>query len=269
MPHIDAHAPGSFCWFELSTTDQAAAKQFYTQLFGWDVTEFPMGPDETYTIFRNGTGDTGAAYTMRAEERQHGVPPHWMVYVAVANADEAAARVAALGGTVLAPAFDVMQMGRMAVVTDPAGTHFSLWQAGSSIGTTVTGEHGAVDWVEISVPDRSKVMPFYQDLFGWKIVAGKDRTPATAADDYPHVLHGDEFVAGLPGPEQRDPSSPPHMLTYFSVADVAASTKKAVSLGAQAFVDSMDIGENGRISVLADPQGAMFALHQAPANPAS
>jgi predicted enzyme related to lactoylglutathione lyase len=265
MPSIDRHAPGSFSWFELATSDQTAAKQFYTQLFGWDVEDFPISDNETYSTFRMGGRDTGAAYTMRAEERQAGVPPFWMVYVATDNVDETAGRVASLGGKVMAPPFDVMGMGRMAVVTDPAGSHFALWQAMTHTGVGVTGEPGTVNWVEISVPDRSKIMKFYEQMFGWKMVTGKDMKPAGPTDEYPHFMLGDAMLGGLPPPEQRDPNAPPHFLIYFSVADVAASTAKAKSLGANAFVENMDIGENGKISVLADPQGAMFALHEAPA----
>ena len=222
-----------------------------------------MGPDERYTLLKQGGRDAGAAYTMRAEQRAQGMPPSWMVYISVARVDEAAARVTALGGKVVMGPFDVMQMGRMAVVADPAGATFALWQAGSNTGTGVTGEPGTVNWVEISVPDRAAVMPFYENLFGWKMVGGKNKVPATSADGYPHILHGDDFIGGLPGPEQRDPNAPPHFLIYFSVADTAASTKRAAELGARVFVDAMHIGENGTISVLADPQGAMFALHQA------
>ncbi len=120
-----------------------------------------------------------------------------------------------------------------------------------------------MNWVEISVPDRGKVMKFYQDLFGWKIVTGKDMTPAGPGDQYPHISHGDQFIGGLPGPQERDPNAPAHFMTYWSVADVAAATEKAKSLGATTFVENMDIGENGRISVVADPQGAVFALHEA------
>ena len=262
MPRIERHAPGSFCWFELATSDQAAAKQFYTQLFGWDVQDTPIGPSETYTIFTRDGHDAAAAYTMRDEERKHGAPPFWMMYVAVDDADRMAGRVTSLGGQVMAPPFDVMEMGRMAMVADPAGTHFALWQPKSHHGTGVTGEPGTVNWVEISVPDRSKVMKFYEDLFGWTFVTGKDMKPAGPDDAYPHIVSGDAMLGGLPGPNERDPNAPPHMLAYFSVADVAASTNKARSLGATVMVDSMDIGENGRISVLQDPQGAFFALHQ-------
>jgi predicted enzyme related to lactoylglutathione lyase len=265
MPRIDQHPPGSFCWFELATTDQAAAKQFYTRLFGWEVADFPIGPSEQYSIFRRGGRDTAAAYTMREEQREADVPPFWMVYVATKSADETAARVKKLGGQVMAEPFDVMDNGRMAVVTDPAGAHFALWQPKTHQGTGVTGEPGTVTWVEISVPDRAKVMKFYQDLFGWKMVTGKDPKPAGPGDEYPHIMLGDAMLGGLPPPEQRDPDAPPHFLIYISVDDVAASTERATALGATVFVESMDIGDSGIISVMADPQGAVFALHQAAA----
>lgn len=262
MPRVDSFTPGSFSWFELATTDQTAAVTFYRQLFGWDVEDFPMGPGQRYSIFRLNGRDTGAAYTMREEQRSAGVPPFWLVYVATDDVDRAAERVKALGGQIMGEPFDVMDQGRMAIVTDPAGTHFALWQPKNHQGVGVTGEPGTVNWVEISVPDRSRVMKFYEDLFGWKLYTGKDKKPAGPDDEYPHIEHGGAMIGGLPGPKERDPNAPPHMLIYFSVADVGASTAKAKSLGANVFVDSMDIGENGKISIVADPQGAMFALHQ-------
>ena len=134
MPHIDKHPPGAFCWIELSTTDQNAAKSFYTSLFGWASQDFPMGPNDFDTMFQLEGRDTGAAYTMRPEQRSHGVPPHWMIYIAGESADDAASRVAQLGGKVLAPPCDVYDAGRMAVVQDPTGAVFALWQAKKNTG---------------------------------------------------------------------------------------------------------------------------------------
>src|SRR5271157_1055422 len=116
MAHIDHHPVGSFCWIELATTDQNAAKSFYSSLFGWDPQDSPMGPDEFYTMFKLEGRDAAAGYTLRPDQRAQGVPPHWMPYVAVANADQAVNKVKQLDGTVLAPAFDVMDFGRMAVL---------------------------------------------------------------------------------------------------------------------------------------------------------
>src|SRR6185503_4370153 len=98
-----AHPPGTFCWPELSTTDQKGASAFYRGLFGWDVTDQPIGPAETYTMFKMRDLEVAAAYTMRPEERQQGAPPHWNAYVSVANADDTAKRAQELGGKVLAP----------------------------------------------------------------------------------------------------------------------------------------------------------------------
>src|SRR5882724_10661318 len=102
MTHIDKHAPGSFCWIELGTTDQAAAKNFYSALFGWSPQDSPMGPGEFYTIFKLEGRDAAAGYTLRADQQSQGVPPHWMPYITVESADQAADTAKQLGGTVLA-----------------------------------------------------------------------------------------------------------------------------------------------------------------------
>jgi len=122
MANVDKHPAGSFCWVELATTDQTAAKNFYTSLFGWSVVDSPIGPDDFYSMFKLSGRDTGAAYTMRKEQRAQGGPPHWMVYIAVENADQSVSKAAQAGGTVLAPAFDVMD-----VAQEPPG-HYHHWR---------------------------------------------------------------------------------------------------------------------------------------------
>ena len=100
MAQIDQHAPGSFCWLELGTTDQSAAKNFYTSLFGWTVQDFPMGPNDFYSMFSLAGRNTGAAFTMRPEQQSQGVPPHWMLYAATDNADDTVNRAVQAGGKV-------------------------------------------------------------------------------------------------------------------------------------------------------------------------
>src|SRR2546425_5023173 len=121
MTYIDKHPAGSFCWIELATTDQKAAKDFYGSLFGWSPQDSPIGPNEFYTIFKLEGRDAAAGYTLRAEQREQGVLPHWMVYIAIDSADQAAGKAKELGGTVVVPPFDVMDLGRMAVIHDPTG----------------------------------------------------------------------------------------------------------------------------------------------------
>src|SRR3954452_18694064 len=112
---INHAKPGSFCWFELATTDQAAAKKFYGGLFGWTAYDNPMGPDAVYTMFQNHGKNVGAAYTLMPDQLQQGIPPHWGTYVAVANVDESTAKAKTLGATVLAGPMDVSEHGRMTI----------------------------------------------------------------------------------------------------------------------------------------------------------
>ena len=105
---IDKHKAGNFCWFELATIDQPAAKNFYQSLFGWEASDIPISAGEVYTMLKVDGRDVGAIYTMRPEERSSGGPPHWGLYIAVDNADATTALAASLGAKVLAPPFDVM-----------------------------------------------------------------------------------------------------------------------------------------------------------------
>lgn len=254
--------PGAFCWFELATSNQPGAKQFYETLFGWSSEDSAMGPGEVYTIFKLGGRDVGAAYTMREEQRQSGLPPHWMVYVAVADAAATSDRVPALGGTVLMPPFDVEDFGRMAVLQDPTGAVLAIWQPKKHAGTGFTGRvDNTICWADLSTPDQDRAAAFYTELFGWKMVAGKELTPATPGD-YFHVANGTELIGGIGPASQRDPNLPPHWLIYVAVADCRAVEGHAASLGAQIHASTFPVGSDGWVCVLSDPQGAAFALHQ-------
>ena len=253
--------PGSFCWFELATTDQAAAKSFYETLFGWTSADMPIGPAGLYTIFKHDGRDAAAGYTLPDEQRAMGIPPNWLVYVLVENADEAAARAASLGGNVGVAPFDVMEQGRMAVIEDPTGARFAIWQAKQSAGVGVWGEAGGVCWVDLQTPDQPKAAAFYSSLFGWKMVEGKSMNSAKPGDYY-HIVNGTGFIGGIPPAEHTDPNAHPAWVMYVEVGDCAALAKKAATLGARVLVDTMKVGENGSIAVIADPQGAVFALHE-------
>ena len=258
-PPIDRHSPGSFCWFELATTDQAGAKQFYESLFGWKSADLPIGPSELYTIFKIGEGDAAAAYTMRPEQRAQGTPPNWMLYVRVDSADAAAARAVELGGTVMGPAFDVTDQGRMSVVKDPAGAHFSVWQPKTHQGTGVVHETGTVVWADLSTPDQIGGARYYSALFGWKMVGGKSELPAKPGD-YFHIMNGTEMIGGIPPAEHRNPRAPASWLLYFAVQDCQAAVDKATSLGARLLYGPMTIDSGRVFATLADPQGAVFAI---------
>ncbi len=257
MPHLDKHVPGSFCWIELATTDQNAAKTFYDSLFGWSAADFPMGPNGFYTMFKLDGKDAAAAYTMRPEDSAQGVPPHWMLYVCVESADAAARKAGELGATVLAPPFDVYAFGRMSVIKDPTGAIFSIWQPLSHIGTGITGVNGTLCWADLSTADVDKAKQFYSDLFGWNISAGEHDTSG-----YLHIRNGKEFIGGIPPSKFRNPNAPPHWLSYFLVADCDASASKAKELGGALYMNPSTTEGVGRMAIVADPQGAAFSIFQ-------
>jgi len=259
MTHIDKHPPGSFCWIELATTDQKAAKDFYSSLFGWSPQDSPIGPNEVYTIFKLDGRDAAAGYTLREDQRAHGVPPNWMIYITVDSADQAATKTKQLGGTVFMPPFDVMDLGRMAVIQDPTGAHFCVWQARKNAGIGIAHVAGTLCWADLSTPDTKRASDFYSALFGWQIMADeKDKS------GYLHIKNGEHFIGGIPPAAHRPPGVPPHWLAYFWVDDVDASAAKAKQMGAKLCVLPMTIENVGRMAVIADPQGAVFAIFNSP-----
>jgi hypothetical protein len=254
MPFVDQHAPGSFCWIELSTTDQSAAKSFYTSLFGWTFRDSPMGPNDFYTMFQLEGHNSAAAYTQREDETKMGVPPHWNLYICVESADTAVKRAGELGGQVLAGPFDVATHGRMAVIRDPSGAVFCIWEPKDHVGLGVQGQIASFCWADLSTPDQQTAVKFYSELFGW--------TFPPSDSDYLHIKNGEAFIGGIPPAQHRNPHAPPHWLIYLQVDDCNASTARAKELGANVFMGPMNMENVGVITVLADPQGAAFSLFQ-------
>jgi predicted enzyme related to lactoylglutathione lyase len=247
--------PGSFSWLELGTSDREGAIKFYTALFGWGYSEFPMGENgEMYTIFNLGERSTGAAYELSLEMTGNGVPPHWMLYVTVTDADATAARVAELGGKVIMQPFNVMDQVRIAVIQDPTGAHISLAQPINHTGLGVKEEPGGFAWADLCSTDAERASKFYVDLFGWSTYVGDS--------PYIHFKIGEEYIAGaMPGslPE----GVPSHWMPYIMVEGCDASLAKAVSLGAKTVFGPVDLEGVGRFASFIDPQGAAISIYQA------
>ena len=253
MAERTKHEPGTFSWVELATRDSAAAKRFYTSLFGWGVDEMPVGDGTTYTMLTKNGKRVGALYQMSAQ--QQGVPPHWNSYVTVASADDSAAQAKKLGGNVMLEPFDVLDAGRMAVLSDPTGAVFSLWQPKRHIGADLVNEPGAFCWNELYTTDPNKAADFYRGLFGWT----KDARHMDYGEYVIFNRGGRQMCGMMQIPKEWGPV-PPHWLVYFAVDDCDASVAKATSLGAKAMMPPMDIENVGRFAMLTDPEGAGFAV---------
>ncbi len=256
MATVTQHAPGTFCWPELATLDQNAAKGFYTSLFDWTFADADMGPGGVYTIFKSDGRDVAALYTMREEERRM-APPHWNAYVSVENADRSTARAKELGATVLSGPFDVMEAGRMAILQDPTGAVFNLWEARKSIGVGKIDEPNSLCWTELMTKDAARAAEFYSQLLPWKT----EKMSGTPGVDYTLFTRGDAKAGGMMqmGPEMA--SAPTHWLSYFMVDDTDAKVAKAQALGAkQVIVPPQNIPNVGRFAILMDSQGAGFGI---------
>lgn len=256
MPEKTSHVPGTFCWFELATTDQNGARSFYTSLFSWSADDMPMGPDSTYTMLKLRGKEVGALYGMLPEMRAQHVPPHWLTYVAVGDVDASAQKAKQLGGTTMADPFDVYDIGRMCVVLDPQGAAFALWQAKTHIGVGLTGEPGTACWCELETKDIEAAKRFYGGLLGWE---GKTSTGDGMAYTEWELPGVGPFGGMMEIPPEWGPV-PPHWMTYFQVEDCDACVAKATGLGATVRMGPMDIPKVGRFAVLADPQGAVFSV---------
>jgi len=180
------------------------------------------GSGRTYTLFRKRGRDVAAGYRLKPDQK--GVPPHWQVYVRAASADEAAARAKELGATVLAPPFDVFDAGRMAVLQDPTGAVFSVWEARRNKGLGVVDEPGAFCWAELIAKDLPRAETFYKSLFGWR-TRGDPR--------YTEWTLGDRSIGGMIEMQKDWGEMPPHWLVYFQVEGCDRSVEKAKGLGAK------------------------------------
>ena len=252
MAEVTRREPGQFCWPELATTDQPAAKAFYTSIFGWTTEDMPIGLGATYTMLKLRGLEVGAIYEQGKEEAGRDVPPHWNVYVSVVSADETAARARQLGAKVAAEPFDVTDAGRMAVVQDPSGASVCLWQGRRHMGARIVDEPGAMCWCELATTDPAPAGRFYSELFGWKL--------KPSGGGYTEFQRAGLSVGGMMEITPDWGRVPSHWLTYFAVAECDGTATKAQKLGAQARVPPRDVPNVGRFAVLIDPQGAHFAI---------
>jgi predicted enzyme related to lactoylglutathione lyase len=256
MSEVNKHKPGAFSWIELATTDQNAAKAFYTSLFGWTFRDSPMGPNDFYTMFSLKDRIAAAAYTQRGDEQALHIPPHWNLYINVVSADETAKRAGELGAKVLVSPFDVFTFGRMTVLQDPTGAVFSAWQAREHPGIGIKDEPGSLCWADLNTPDPQSAATFYSRLFGWEMEGSQH------GHDYLHIKNGGDYIGGIPPIAHQNANAPPHWMIYILISDCDASTEKAKQLGARIYREPMTMENVGRLTVLADPQGAVSALFE-------
>ncbi len=250
--------PKTFCWVELGTSDASGARTFYTDLLGFSSDDVDLGASSTYTLLTLEDKSIAGLYTLSEDQKQQGISPHWLSYVLVEDVDASARRAKELGGTLSMGPFDVPNVGRMAMLRDPTGAVFALFQTGGHEGAaSMDNKPGMFCWNELATRDTGAAKKFYTELFAW-----------TAEDsDSPMGTHttfknAGRLAGGMLTLSDAMGDIPPHWLVYFAVEDCDGAVDKASGTGGRVVVPPSNIPDIGRFSVVTDPQGAAFAVIQ-------
>lgn len=249
-------SPGRFVWFEYVSNDARKAQGFFGELFGWSTKPVPM-PDGEYVMIAAPDGTTIGGYSAVPE----GAPPRasWLPYLQVASATDIARKVKTLGGTVMKEPFKVGDFATMAVVLDPAGAAFALWQP-NKIAEPAKPAAGHFVWNELASKDPGASVQFYSQIGGFT----SSKMDMGEAGTYHLLESGGQGRAGIMA--QQMPQQPHAWLPYVHVANADQTADKAKRLGATIAVPPTDIPNVGRFAILVDGQGtATGILQPAPA----
>jgi uncharacterized protein len=240
-------------WVDLSSSDPAASREFYSKLFGWqiEVTQDPQYGG--YAMAKVGGQDVAGIGPKMSEQ----APTAWSVYIGTQDADESARKVQAAGGNVIAPPFDVGDQGRMAVFQDPTGAFISVWQPRAMGGGFPSNAPNTFGWAELNSRGIEKAVPFYEQVFGW---TAKTSEMGEGAPPYTEFqLEGQSVAGGMEMMPMVPAEVPSYWMVYFTVDDVDRSFENATRVGGQELMAAQDF-PGGRFAIVRDPQGAVFGL---------
>jgi uncharacterized protein len=272
-PERDGYIPGVPCAVDTSQPDPEAALGFYGGLFGWEFEGvMPPGSDTEYFVARLRGRDVAAVGSIPAGAPQTAA---WRTYMWVDSADETASKISAAGGSVVAEPFDVMEAGRSAVVTDPEGAFFHLWQAKENRGAQLVNEPGSLNLNGLNTRHVQGAKSFYGTVFGWRTLSIDGGVEMWTLPGFGDFLERDspqlrrqmaeagapasfEDVVGSINPIPADqPDTPAHWSVTFATDDADATAARATELGGAVVVPPFD-APWVRMTVIADPQGATF-----------
>jgi predicted enzyme related to lactoylglutathione lyase len=249
-------SPSKFVWYELMTTDMAAAEAFYRQAIGWTAEDAGM-PGMSYTIFSAGETSVAGLMDLPDMVRQSGGGPTWIGYVGVEDVDAGAAALTKASGAVYRPPSDIPGVGRFAIVGDPQGAVFALFKSVPGMERPAVAPHtpGHGGWHELHANDHKAVFAFYAKLFGW--TKGEALDMGTIGT-YQIFAAGESMIGGMMNDVPAPPQS--YWLYYFTVDAIDAASKRVQSGGGKVLNGPQEVPGGAWIIQCLDPQGATFAL---------
>lgn len=248
---------GSPNWIDLGTSDVDAAASFYGALFGWEFRS--AGPEAGgYGMFTLDGKTVAAAGPLM----ELGASPAWTPFFHTDDAETTAKTVEQAGGTVRLAPMDVFTAGRMAAFADPTGARFSVWQPGDTKGLDAVNDPNTLCWTELFTTDPARAKTFYHTLFGWDT---KDMAVGDG-ENYALVMPADGSEGSMQGgmmginEEMRAAGVTSRWHPYFEVVDCDAVVAEAAEKGATVMMPPESAEGIGRMSLMADPAGAPFAV---------
>lgn len=256
-----AESKGRFVWYELMTTDVEGAKAFYGEVVGWRTRPAPGAVD--YTLFC--IGEDGVAGLMQQPDqvKKMGAPPMWLGYLGTDNVERTAKQVVALGGKQLLAAQDIPEVGRFAVVADPQGAVFALFQPQPKPDAVRPEDElraGEVAWHELYTTDYASAWTFYSKLAGWHHTGSFEMGPEVVTYWMFESAPGERTRGGISNVAKAH-KFPPYWSFYFEVPDIAAAAQGVKSLGGTILNGPVEVPGGDNILQGRDPQGANFALY--------
>ncbi|MEM9069106.1 MAG: VOC family protein [Myxococcota bacterium] len=238
-------------WHEVMSTDVSKASEYYRSLFGWGAEEMKMGELGDYLMFK--LGEMPVAGMAAAEPN---LPSYWLGYVMVDDVTATEAKVKELGGTILAPVFDIPNIGKACIAQDPEGAVFAPFQ-GNQAEPAPQGPppDGSVCWNELMAKDDAKMAEFYTALLGW--------TASPMGPGSTLLKEGERMVGTIRKKEGAALQAPSHWMVYFSVASVDEALTKHGDLGGATIMGKSEVPNMGEFAVVSDPAGGVYAFwHQ-------
>lgn len=249
---------GKPCWYELSTTpgQLKSAGIFYGKVLGWSFADAGM---EGFTYHLASIGGKMVAGAMDMPADVAGMPPMWMIYFAVDDADKAVAAMEKAGATVHRPVAEIPGTGRFAILGDPQGAGFGILEpapmpGGGAGGAFDQQREGHGNWNELMSTDPARGFEFYGKAFGWKKSQAVDMGEMGT---YQLFSHQGQDIGGMMG---LGNAPMPCWLPYFGVTGTEAAIGRINAGGGTVLHGPMEVPGGAFIAVARDPQGAHFAV---------
>ncbi len=254
MSEVTRYEPGVPCWVAAQSSDLPTSVEFYEALFGWDAED--QGEEAGHsTMFTKGGLEVAAIFPLMAE----GMQPLWTTYLATDDVEETADKVQEAGGVVFQGPLETFDWGRMAIVADPTGTVFGVWEAKAHIGARLVNEPGAIAWNELNVRDIDTALEFYRSVFGIAVHEIDVETPQGPVRYRELQVDGRTVAGATQMTDDWSEGIPSHWSVCFAVEDADAAAAQGEEMGGFVHVPPTDIPP-GRYSVLTDPVGAAFSI---------